>query len=148
MKLFNDPIEAIGNPGSRLKVLANLYKTERGKCRQILADALRFMDTKPNMVIIRIRHTLLPNDAQSFLAGRRAGRCQRADANKARVLAGLLEKTACMTEHSPFYYSSVSSTSVQLPLLTVATLYFDSLPLLDPVGICDLRLCTHSGGHL
>ena len=39
-----------------------------------------------------------------------------------------------MAEHYLFYYPYVSFTNAQLPLLKVATLWFDKLVILDPVG--------------
>ena len=39
-----------------------------------------------------------------------------------------------MTKHNLFYYLYASFTNAQLPLLTVAALYFDKLYILDPVG--------------
>ncbi|MCI0721220.1 MAG: hypothetical protein L0338_19945 [Acidobacteria bacterium] len=39
-----------------------------------------------------------------------------------------------MTEHNLYYYPYASFTNAQLPLLKVATLYFDKLIILDPVG--------------
>lgn len=39
-----------------------------------------------------------------------------------------------MTVHKLFYYPYASFTNAQLPLLKVASLYFDKLVLLDPVG--------------
>jgi hypothetical protein len=39
-----------------------------------------------------------------------------------------------MTQHKLFYYPYASFTNAQLPLLKVATLYFDKLVILDPVG--------------
>jgi len=39
-----------------------------------------------------------------------------------------------MTEQNLFYDPYASFTSVQLPLLKVAVLYFDKLVILDPIG--------------
>jgi hypothetical protein len=39
-----------------------------------------------------------------------------------------------MTEHNLSYYSYVSFTNAQLPLLKVVALYFDKLVIFNPVG--------------
>ncbi len=58
-KLFNDLIDALGKVAIGLKAIVNMPKAERETIRQTMTETYRFIDTTPNMVIIRLGGILL-----------------------------------------------------------------------------------------
>ena len=67
LKLFTDPIDALGKVTGGLKAIVNLPKAERETMRQPLDETYRLIDTTLNMVIIRLGDLLLLAAADDFL---------------------------------------------------------------------------------
>ena len=68
LKLFTNLIDALGKVAGGLKAIVNLPKGQREAMRGTLDETYRLVDTKLNMVILRLGNLLLHAADDDFLA--------------------------------------------------------------------------------